>query len=79
MLLTDAVLVHSVMVYLPCRHVLWIHAQSCPEVLLKLIRLLFREAVGQLEISVLYKMFDLLLRELILMFCPGHLVFVLNR
>jgi hypothetical protein len=62
MWLTDAVLVHSVMVYLPCRHVLWIHAQSRPEVLLKIIRLLLREAIGQLDPSVLYKMINLLLR-----------------
>ena len=59
--------------YLPCRLILRIHTQPRPQRLLQLASLFSRKAVLQLNPSVLQKVLDLLLRELVLLFCVCHL------
>jgi hypothetical protein len=60
--------------YSPCRLVIRVHPQPRPKCLLKIAGLLPGEAIRQLDPSVLDKMINLLLRELVLLFCVRHLV-----
>lgn len=60
---------------LPCRDIVGVHTQARPEVLLQTISLFSREAIRQLDPSMLYKVIDLLLRKLVLLFCVRHVVY----